>query len=514
MKIYHRLFASIISVVLFNTSQSHDLDECILLENELRDSLAVYDLDEDPRISRYDRDWIAASQSGIIFKIKNDVFLRTKENNIIIDEIAPEIFLFTDEGFYGDKEKPEYKSYDGFIINKINTIEVRRLDDSEIIEILKNALTNRQLLNLDMSRDDNFESIILDTNFYQSPVYIDLALKQLINIDSSRSTFSASFDYTYYWEQQGVTEIGSKIFEKKFKSSDFEGYNISPGFYCTFDLATIQDELRIYVPFVELVNLVSSDNTQRTITYHFSAEDEDIEANGFWQMAVSQTATLKNDFHYKSFPFDSQRITFEFREQNRSHVIPLMIFSDEAISSWFNDVSIPEWTLTSYEINHKIENDFIYESTESHVLGLSLDLIIEREFNYYLIKVYLPILFILIVSLSILFIPPTQLEERLTVSTVCFLALIAYTFVIDDDIPKLSYMTIMDNIILISYFFATLPIIQSIYLNRLIQSDAEYVFKVNVISQKIIPFIYVLAILLITAYITYNSDNVISALKF
>ena len=75
-------------------------------------------------------------------------------------------------------------------------------------------------------------------------------------------------------------------------------------------------------------------------------------------------------------------------------------------------------------------------------------------------------------------------------------------------------MTIMDNIILISYFFATLPIIQSIYLNRLIQNDAEYVFKVNVISQKIIPFIYVLAILLITAYITYNSDNVISALKF
>ena len=51
---------------------------------------------------------------------------------------------------------------------------------------------------------------------------------------------------------------------------------------------------------------------------------------------------------------------------------------------------------------------------------------------------------------------PRELESKLTITIVCLLSLIAYNFVIDQDLPKLGYLTLMDYIILLSYVFATL----------------------------------------------------------
>ena len=58
---------------------------------------------------------------------------------------------------------------------------------------------------------------------------------------------------------------------------------------------------------------------------------------------------------------------------------------------------------------------------------------------------------------SSVFIAAKELESKLTITIVCLLSLIAYNFVIDNEIPKLEYLTIIDWIILASYFYAALP---------------------------------------------------------
>ena len=58
---------------------------------------------------------------------------------------------------------------------------------------------------------------------------------------------------------------------------------------------------------------------------------------------------------------------------------------------------------------------------------------------------------------SVSWINPKELESRLTITVVCLLSLIAYNFVIDSELPKLNYLTVLDMIILTSYIFATIP---------------------------------------------------------
>ena len=99
--------------------------------------------------------------------------------------------------------------------------------------------------------------------------------------------------------------------------------------------------------------------------------------------------------------------------------------------------------------------------------GLRLDFLIERKHGYYVFKVIIPIVLILLICWGSVWIDPKEIESRLTITIVCLLSLIAYNFVIDSEMPKLEYLTVMDWIILISYFYATIPNFLSIASFRL-----------------------------------------------
>ena len=117
----------------------------------------------------------------------------------------------------------------------------------------------------------------------------------------------------------------------------------------------------------------------------------------------------------------------------------------------FKDLnSIQGWNITNVEMNYKIYNHLL---KEEYFDGFELVFEIERKSRYYVFKIIMPIILILIVCWSAVWIKPKDLESKLTITIVCLLSLIAYNFVIDKDLPKLEYLTVMDYIILISYIY-------------------------------------------------------------
>ena len=117
-----------------------------------------------------------------------------------------------------------------------------------------------------------------------------------------------------------------------------------------------------------------------------------------------------------------------------------------------NDIT--GWNITGVSSKYEIFKD---PTTNDEHDGFSIILDIERKSGYYIFKIIIPIFLILAVCWSSIWINPREIESRLTITIVCLLSLIAYNFVIDSELPKLEYLTIMDYIILISYVYATIP---------------------------------------------------------
>ena len=108
-----------------------------------------------------------------------------------------------------------------------------------------------------------------------------------------------------------------------------------------------------------------------------------------------------------------------------------------------------------------------------------------------------PILLILMVCWTVVWVHPRELESRLTITIVCLLSLIAYNFVIDSELPKLEYLTVMDWIILISYVYATIPNFISVISFRLYKSNRRLSDKIESYSKKYGASSYIVLVLVI-----------------
>ncbi len=211
---------------------------------------------------------------------------------------------------------------------------------------------------------------------------------------------------------------------------------------------------------------------------------------------------IKNNFNLKSFPFDKQIIKFQVIDDAYhmdTRIINSTKFSYLALDKFMSLDDIPGWKKKSYKIdNQSYQNATQYKDTyrDSYVVTIEL----ERKPGYYLFKVIFPILLILLICWSVVWVDPKELEARLTITIVCLLSLIAYNFVIDSELPKLEYLTVLDWIILISYIYATIPNLLSVISFRLLKNNLKLGNRIELISKRYGLLSYVLFILFIIVF--------------
>ena len=150
----------------------------------------------------------------------------------------------------------------------------------------------------------------------------------------------------------------------------------------------------------------------------------------------------------------------------------------------------------------------------SQSIGAEINVEIQRNFQYYIFKVISPIILILLVCWSVFWIHPKELESKLTITIICLLSLIAYNFVIDEDLPKLSYLTIIDYIILLSYLFATVPNFLSIYSYQKWMKKKSQWKIVDAKSRIYWPILYLTLVFLIIFINSVNNPNTAAFLGF
>ena len=216
-----------------------------------------------------------------------------------------------------------------------------------------------------------------------------------------------------------------------------------------------------------------------------------------------------NKFNLKSFPFDKQVLSFKIVDNLwgiDKRIIEPRGYTDIVLKDFLEKDDIPGWKKVSASIENFEQKKVSFQGALWS--GLEIKLELERKHGYYIFKVIFPIILILMVCWSVVWVDPKELEARLTITIVCLLSLIAYNFVIDSELPKLEYLTVLDWIVLISYIYATVPNFLSIISFRLQKTNLKMSDKLEQISKRYGLSSYVLSIFLIVLLnANINPDN-------
>jgi len=198
------------------------------------------------------------------------------------------------------------------------------------------------------------------------------------------------------------------------------------------------------------------------------------------------TVTLQApDFDFRRFPFDPQQFFFKLLLFTP---IDFYVFKpNKELPAIGDKLGEEEWLIYDYRSVVKTKT---YNKTFSEY---TLQIDATRHVNYYMFRILIPLLLIIIVSWGTLFM--RDYSNRISVSVAVLLIFVAFNFTIGSDLPRLGYMTFMDGILFAAFLITALTVLFNVFLRRM--ETTEKIAFADTVDRYITiayPIIYLLII--------------------
>ena len=401
-------------------------------------------------------------------------------------------YSYSDDAFYNESEVVEKK---GVKIAINSGSEVEWIEKAEI-----KFSRNGKEFKLQLPKLDRYK---LDEQIYTK-------IKNISNVDIKNSTFTVKLSTIidnyidtaeFYPEEdkKDAPQLGSVIVDNLiYKDEEGEWAYTA----CNNLNRKLIESLRIPLPGDNVFIKNTTSLNQNLINSFVNIEPwskrigDDTE-NDYAKIAsqINGTYIIQNDFNLQTFPFDKQTLKIAYSSSNDidDYEMSNKWNTYNAINYFTKTQKINGWDIKGFNLYNTIEED----EQDGFVSTAVIEIEIVRQHGYYVYKVLIPILLILMVCWSVVWVDPKELESRLTITIVCLLSLIAYNFVIDSELPKLEYLTVMDWIILVSYIYATIPNFISIISFKLYKKNRRLSDKIELYSKRYGASSYIVLILIV-----------------
>ena len=197
----------------------------------------------------------------------------------------------------------------------------------------------------------------------------------------------------------------------------------------------------------------------------------------------------------QDFPLDQQTLTIQLVAAGlleRDVKLTELKGTGERHSGIHKGFSLPDFEVTNWAAEPRPY--FPFEG-EVGVPGYVVDIQIKRKPTYYVWKVIFPHCLIVIMSWVPRWLDPKESGTSIGISTTAFLTLVAYLFAITVLLPKVSYLTRLDDFIMLSTLLVFAGLMQTVMatyqLNRGFASQVE---TVNKVSRVIYPLLLLIVL--------------------
>ena len=218
-----------------------------------------------------------------------------------------------------------------------------------------------------------------------------------------------------------------------------------------------------------------------------------------------RNVTLETPMELHSFPFDEQVLEADliaFGDTSREVVLDVhkgMQGASEEYAETNKKVNIAQWTLVGVDITPFTSNNRYY-AEDAEVSGIKLAITLKRNPMNIIWKVLAPMVILVSLMWAVFWMDIHDLSDRLNVSFIGILTIVAYRFLIDGTMPRISYFTLTDTVVLYSFVIMCLTILESLIVVSLSRADRDSIARrVDVTAQWLFPVVYFSGLIIIFA---------------
>jgi len=269
---------------------------------------------------------------------------------------------------------------------------------------------------------------------------IGLFLTDITGLDERAETFTADFDVIVRWRDPARTFTPAP------------GEEV-PRLYV--DAAAEAQLAGGWRPFVVTTNAASpgSESMSRML----------VQPDGTVTLRLEIVRVLRAPLDFRAFPFDRQVLPV--------HVESYLWDSDEltleqmdAFTGFDPSFEMAEWEVVDLSTEHRV-HERVQE--QQYYDQLSFLVSIERRVGYYIWKIMLPMVIIVMLSWIVFWMSDERLGRRAGVSSTGMLTVIAYQFVVSGSLPRFPYLTVMDHLTIASVLVIAATMLVNLAASRL-----------------------------------------------
>jgi len=304
-----------------------------------------------------------------------------------------------------------------------------------------------------------------------------LMILDVVGINDVEETFEAEVALVASWKDPRLAfDPEAERTDQKIFQGDFQFAEIFTGWW----------------PQLLIINQVGSGDT--------NAIKVEINPDGQVTLLEQRNVLLETPMSLYDYPFDTQRL--------RAVMVPYGNTSDEVILEVderyiqaANDyvrreqgVNVAGWDLREIVMKAD-ETELNLTGTPTTFSRVVTTIMLKRQNGQIIWNILFPLLVLVSMVWSIFWLDCDSLSDRLNISFIGVLTIVAYQFVVIDHMPRMSYLTFTDTLLLGSFLITTATIVQSLFLGSLIRhGQRERADRIDWHCRWIFPLCYILMI--------------------
>jgi hypothetical protein len=201
---------------------------------------------------------------------------------------------------------------------------------------------------------------------------------------------------------------------------------------------------------------------------------------------------LALDLNFQEFPFDVQYLPIDIVSYRES-IDEMQFVYDEKYSGHSESFSVEGWQLKVLEPKigeYKTPSSRVAYPRFTYVIGAT------RDTQYYVLTVFLPMTFIMLMAWSVFWLQPDIIPARISISTAAIFSFIAFGFSIRSNLPAVSYMTRADLFVMGCTFLVFIALAVAVSGSRLANSDRmDQALRINAIARWVYLLLFLMTAL-------------------
>lgn len=177
-------------------------------------------------------------------------------------------------------------------------------------------------------------------------------------------------------------------------------------------------------------------------------------------------ARVETPMDLRTFPFDSQRLEVYLHPYNYQNKEVVLVYEPGMTGAWEQDKGIAEWEKHGINIKENTVEYARVEGEKQHFSELVVDVNIGRRSGHIIFSIVLPLLILVALSWCVFWMDEETIASRVNISIVGILSVVAYYFVVLNNVPKIPYLTMMDTFMIMTFLILALTIVISFIVEK------------------------------------------------